>query len=267
MALTMVAVAETSANEIELQNIEPDELDIENPAKQRSDTALSDTTTLLEDRSSTSVVPSASQLTVAKPVELIRIHSSPPFTEDDSGVIPVPEKFTAEATHRMAWIMETGMSILLPQLRPEERQILEGSSDLNDMICRLFQSWERFRNTDNGGTKSRRVAVAVHEMMKMKFSNHEVFDKFWSRKLASERDEAAWARFKKTVKTVLGQIDLIDRVLDSANMGHVTQQGIYLIVDVFACARDHRCPRPIPERILPNEMTNIIGGAKDFRCV
>ena len=50
----------------------------------------------------------------------------------------------------MQWIMQMSMDALLPSLRPEQRKLIEGTTDLDQLIIPLFESWEVFRSQDGG---------------------------------------------------------------------------------------------------------------------
>jgi hypothetical protein len=113
--------------------------------------------------------------------------------------------------------MQMSMDAILPSLRPEQRKLIEGRTDLNQLIIPLFESWEVFRSQDRGGNKSRKIAKSVYEKLQKSFTNNELFERFWARKLVAETDEAAWGKFKSTVSTLLSQVSSIDRILNGSN--------------------------------------------------
>jgi hypothetical protein len=168
---------------------------------QRSDTVLSDTATLHDSNTVIAVPP--------------RITYAPSLSDDDcqSG----PQQLHEKASRRMTWIMQMAMDTLLPTLLPEQRKLLEGTTDLQRLIVPLFRSWEEFRSTENRANKTRNVAKSTYEKFKNHFSSSEVFEVFWKRKLAAECDEKSWGHFETVVRGTLEQVAVIDRVVNSVN--------------------------------------------------
>jgi hypothetical protein len=222
LAMNMMSTADMSEK---TQQLPLDDLSPEVPIR-RSESVLSDTPTYRDDIS-TLAVPTP-QITVEN-TGLTRTHSCPP-AEEALGVIPVPELFNEQATQRMAWIMQMGMDALLPNLGPEQRKLIEGTTDLWQLLIPLLQSWEQFRATDGRKTKAQKLAKSVYDRVKTNFTNNEVFQRFWEQKLVTEQDEAGWRKFKGLVSGILQQVSLIDRILESAGMGNVTPPETLLIV-------------------------------------
>lgn len=238
MALIMTPPSEVTASDLELE--QTTDINVSATASaHRSQTVLSESTTVYEESYSPVVVTSV-QSTDEDSLEATERQPCPPPVEATRGVIPAPEEFNPEATRRMAWIMQTGMDILLPQLSQEDKQIIEGQTDLEQLVISLFQAWEQSRANDKQANKTRRMAAAVYEKLKGKARNTELFDRFWSRKLADEEDDGRWKKFKLLVRTITSQVNLIDRVLGGANMGNVASLQTNLTVDVFTSSSDRR---------------------------
>ena len=235
MALIMTPPSEGTASDLELEQSADINVSAITTAH-RSQTVLSDTTTVYEGSYSPVVVISVQSTDELGATE----HPRPPSVEATHDVIPEPEEFNPEATRRMAWIMQTGMDILLPQLSQEDKQIIEGQTDLEQLIISLFQAWEQSRANDKQANKPRRMAAAAYEKLKGKARNTELFDRFWSRKLADEEDDGRWKKFKLLVRTITSQVNLIDRILGGANMGNVASLQTNLTVDVFTSSSDRR---------------------------
>jgi len=183
----------------------------------RSESALSYSSTLCDEflPSSQARVQSNGQ----RLLEFVDIEYSSP--DRLTGVIPTPIELNDTATERMAWIMQMVMDMLLPLLSTEDRAVIEGKQDLAGLIVPLFQSWEEFRTADKSAKKTRNTAREMYQKLKANFRKNEVFDSFWSRKLADEQDEVRWGGFKKAVRSMIEHMNLIDRVLSGTNMGNV----------------------------------------------
>jgi hypothetical protein len=251
MAMNILSTADMSN---ETQQLPLDELSPEQSIR-RSESVLSNAPTYRDDIPTLQVHPP--QVILEKSPELIRTHSCPPHTPEEAlGVIPVPEQFNEQATRRMEWIMQMGMDTLLPTLRPEQRKIIEGTTDLWQLLIPLLQSWEHFRATDGRKTKAQKLAKSVYEKVKTNFTNNEIFDRFWQQKMVAEQDEAGWRRFKGLVSGMLQQVSLIDRILDSAGMGNVGSLVILLIVGICSWESHFWCCRPFPQGILPSDVVN-----------
>lgn len=192
-------------------------------AVQRTTTDMSDTSTLRDDTSPHLLRPTP-RIVIENTSDLVRSNSCPPLSPDD-GVIPVLGQFNEQTTRRMEWIMQTSMDALLPTLRPEQRKLIEGTTDLRQLIVPLFQTWEAFRSSDDQGKKSRKLARSVYEKMKSSFTNNELFERFWANKLVAEKDGVAWERFKNVVSIVLNQASAINNILNSMNMCNVNHHG------------------------------------------
>lgn len=175
---------------------------------------------LPQDSRSTISLP---RITVEKCPERVRSSSRPPPSPDDaSSVICAPDTLSEDAARRMEWIMQMGMDAAFSSLRPEQRKIIETTKDLRALVVSLFQSWETFRMGEGRGSRSRKVAKSMYDKWKSTFSNCELFEQFWKRKMAAEADEASWGRFKKLLNSVLAQVGLIDRFLGSVQFCNVT---------------------------------------------
>ena len=192
-------------------------------AVQRTTTVMSDTSTLRGDTSPSLLRPTP-RIVIENTSDLVRSNSCPPLSPDD-GVIPVPGPFNEQTTRRMEWIMQTSMDALLPTLRPEQRKLIEGTTDLRQLIASLFESWEAFRSSDDQGNKNRKIARSVYEKMKSSFTNNELFERFWANKSVAEKDGVAWGRFKSVVSIVLNQASAINNILNSMNMCNVPHHG------------------------------------------
>jgi hypothetical protein len=204
------------------EQLSPDE---KTAVVRRTTTVMSDTSTLRDDASLRLLRPNP-RIVIERTPDLIRMHSCSTASPDD-GVIPVPGQFNEQTTRRMEWIMQMSMDSLLPTLRPEQRKLIEGTTDLRQLIVPLFEMWETFRSTDERGNKTRKIAKSVYEKLKNNFTNNELFERFWARKLVAEKDNVAWGRFKSTVTTILNQASAIDNILNSMNMcnvSHITQR-------------------------------------------
>ena len=213
MAMTMVQ----DAGQPNEEQLTPDE---KTAIVQRTTTVMSDTSTHRGDVTTPLLRPTP-RIVIEQTPDVIRTHSCPPSSPDD-GVIPVPDQFNEQATRRMEWIMQTSMDALLPTLRPEQRKLIEGTTDLRQLIVPLFQTWENFRSLDGQGNKTRKIARSVYEKMKSNFTNNELFERFWARKLVAEKDDAAWGRFKSVVTIILDQASAINKILNSMNMCNVS---------------------------------------------
>jgi hypothetical protein len=192
---------------------------------QSTTTVMSDSSTL-RDTASPRLLPPTPRIVIEKIPDLERTSSCSPISPDD-GIVPVPGQFNEQTTRRMEWIMQMSMDSLLPTLRPEQRKLIEGTTDLRQLIVPLFEMWETFRSTDERGNKTRKIAKSVYEKLKNNFTNNELFERFWARKLVAEKDNVAWGRFKSTVTTILNQASAIDNILNSMNMcnvSHITQR-------------------------------------------
>jgi hypothetical protein len=222
MAMNMMSTADMPK---EIQQLPLDDLCPE-VSIQPSESVLSDTPTYRDDKS-TLAVPTP-QIIIEKS-GLTRTHSCPPH-EEALGVIPVPEQFNEQATQRMVWIMQICQDTLLPTLGPEQRKIIEGTTDLWQLLIPLLQSWEQLRATDGRKNKEQKLAKSVYDKVKSKFTNNEIFQRFWEQKLVTEQDEAGWRKFKGLVNGILQQVSLIDRILESAGMGNVISLDMLLIV-------------------------------------
>ena len=188
-------------------------------APQRSFTSLSDTSTLQETTPQRPVLP---RLIVSSATSACLTDSCPSSPGDEvPGIIARPEQMNEAAVRRMSWILQTSMQSLLPTLRPEQRKVIEGTADLTQLIVPLFQSWEQFRSTDARAGKTRKLAKSMSEKMKGSFSTSEFSEKFWSRKLSAEKEDASWRGFKDVVLGLLEQVILIDKVLNSLNNCYV----------------------------------------------
>ena len=187
---------------------------------QRSFTSLSNTSTLQEMTPQRPVLP---RLVVSSATSACLLTDSCPSSPGDEvpGIIARPEQMNEAAVRRMSWILQTSMESLLPTLRPEQRKVIEGTTDLTQLIVPLFQSWEQFRSTDARAGKTRKLAKSMSEKVKGSFSTSEFSEKFWSRKLSAEKEDASWRGFKDLVLGLLEQVILIDKVLNSLNNCHV----------------------------------------------
>lgn len=181
--------------------------------RERSFTVLSDTPTL---RDNDSAPP---QIVVEKKQRSTTgIQDTPLFSEESSGVI-VPEEFNEQAIRRMEWIMQGAMDTLLPTLRPEQRKLIDGATDLRQLVIPLFNSWREFRSAEGRTGKSSKTAMSLVNKFRKIYTNNELFETFWRRKAAAENDEASWGGFETVVRNVLEQVGLIDRVI--GGMGNV----------------------------------------------
>lgn len=189
-------------------------------AMQRSPTALSDTPTLRIDTSET-LTHQFPRIAIEKTLDLSRSASSSSTQDQITGIISVPDQLNEQMTRRMAWIMQTSMDSLLPSLQPEQRQIIEGTKDLRQLIVPLFQSWEAFRSADGQVKQTRTIARSMYDKLKKQFTNNDVFESFWAKKKVTEKDEVAWGRFKSVVKMILDQSTSIDRIVSGVNMCNV----------------------------------------------
>ena len=159
-------------------------------------------------------------IVIEKITDMVRTQSTPPLSPD-GGVLPAPDQFNEETTRRMEWIMRLSMESLLPTLPPEQRKLIEGTKDLRQLIASLFETWQIFRSTDGRENKTRKIAKSMYDKLKSNFTNNELFERFWARKLVAQKDEAAWGRFKSTVTTILDQVSAVDKILNSMNMCNV----------------------------------------------
>jgi len=222
MSLIMLSGDEKHEDAVEFQDVQS--LSMSAPsAMQRAETALSNSTTICDDMPS----PPLQNLQLGERVP-DSLETLPGPSISDGAVVDLnqaPDCYNAKVTERMAWIMQMGMDVLLPQLSVEDRSIIEGKTDLVQLIIPLFQTWEESRRADRSAKKNRLSAAAVHDKLKGNFRKTELFDRFWSRKLTDEEDGARWKRFKEVVRTIIGQVTLIDRMLSAANMANVFLLG------------------------------------------
>jgi hypothetical protein len=185
----------------------PPVFDIPDPPMQQRQRVLSDVPTLYDE-----YVP---RIIVEKSPDMLRTHSAP-LPGEDTEVI-VPEETNQQATARMTWIMQMAMDTILPTLRPEQRKLVEGTTDLRGLIVPLFRKWEEFRAGEGRAGRTRKVARSVYEKVKSNFTNNEVFEHFWRRKVGAERDEESYAKFEGVVRGVMEQVNFIDRALGGVN--------------------------------------------------
>lgn len=186
----------------------------------RSLTSLSDTPTLLEITSQRPVLP---RLNVASATSACLTDSCPSSPDDVPAVIARPEQMNEAAVRRMSWILQTAMEAILPSLPAEQRRVIQGTTDLKQLIVPMFQSWEQFRSTEGRAGKTKKLAKSMSEKMRASFSMSEVSEKFWSRKLSAEKEDVSWRGFKDLVMGLLEHVMLVDKVLNSLNncMVHV----------------------------------------------
>lgn len=221
---------------------------------QSTTTVMSDSS-ILRDTASSRLLRPTPRIVIEMTPDLERTSSCSPISPDD-GVVPVPGQFNEQTIRRMQWIMQLSMDSLLPTLRPEQRKLIEGTTDLRQLIVPLFETWETFRSTDEKGNKTRKIAKSVYEKMRSNFTNSELFERFWARKLVAEKDDVAWGRFKGAVTTILNQASAIDNILNSMNMCNVNPRAKLLIIGHGSCASSFRGSCDISS-----------GGAKDLRCI
>lgn len=188
-----------------------------------STTAMSDTSTPRDD-TSMPLLHLTPRIVIKKAPDSIRTYSYPQLSPNDE-TIPVPGEFNEQTTRRMEWIMQMSMDALLFTLQPEQRKLIECTTDLRQLIVPLFQTWETFRSLDGQGNKTRKIAKSVYDKMKTTVTNNEFFERFWARKLITEKDEAAWERFKSVVTISLDQASAVDNILNSMNMCKVSVPG------------------------------------------
>jgi hypothetical protein len=141
---------------------------------------------------------------------------TPSISDDGAGII-VAEEFNEDAIVRMAWILESAMGVIMPTLPPEQQKLIEGTTDLRQLIGPLFRKWEEFRSIEGRAKKNRKIAQVMYERVKRNFTNNEMFEGFWKRKVAEEKDAESYKKFEGVVRGVLGQVDTIDRVLSGMN--------------------------------------------------
>src|SRR5271170_2111532 len=202
--------------DLEVRVIQPtttlDEKMVEKP--RRSFTALSNTSTLQEPSPSRLALP---RLDVASARGQCLTDSCPSSPDDIPGIIAPPDQLNETAVRRMTWILQTSMESVLPTLRPEQRKVIEGTTDLTQLIGPLFQSWEQFRSVDAKAGKTRKLAKSMSEKMKSSFSINKLSERFWSRKLSAESEDASWGGFKNVVSGLLEQVIMVDKILNSLN--------------------------------------------------
>jgi hypothetical protein len=122
--------------------------------------------------------------------------------------------------------------------------LVEGTTDLQGLIVPLFRKWEEFRAGEGREGRTRNVARSVYEKVKSNFTNNEVFEHFWRRKVGAERDEQSYAKFEGVVRGVMEQVNFIDRVLGGIN--NVRPPKI-INIDVLSRWRDICCCRDISQ--------------------
>jgi hypothetical protein len=204
--------------DLEVRVVQPTTLEenmvrsVEEP--RRSFTALSDTSTLQETSPPRPALP---RLDVASARGQCLTDSCPSSPDEIPGIIAAPEQLNETAVRRMTWILQTSMESVLPTLRPEQRKVIEGTTDLTQLIAPLLQSWEQFRSVDAKAGKSRKLAKSMSEKMKSTFSTNELSERFWSRKLSAESEDASWGGFKNLVSGLLEQVIMVDKILNSLN--------------------------------------------------
>ena len=209
--MTMAIIEDT--RQLNEEQLTPDE---KTAIVKRTITVISDSSTLRGATPPPLLRPTP-HIVIEKTPDLIRTHSCPPLSPDD-GVIPVPGQFNEQTTRRMEWIMQTSMDVLLPTLEPEQRTLIEGTTDLRQLIVPLFQTWETFRSLEGQGNKTRKIGRTVYDQIKTNFTNNELFERFWKGKLAAEKDNVAWGRFKSVVTIILDQASAVSNILNSMNM-------------------------------------------------
>jgi hypothetical protein len=182
---------------------------------QRNETSLSDTPTLRGDE--TPHLESLPTLSLKIPERARTLSAPPSFTSKEAwDVLPVPEELNEAATRRMAWIMTQAMDTILPALQPEQRSLIEGITDVRQLLVPLFQSWEEFRSGDNRKIEAAKTAKAMYKTEKKPYKSNQLFERFWSRKVVAEQDETSWRGFKTVVKGLLEQMSLIQNILDAS---------------------------------------------------
>ena len=202
---------------VELTTLEKEQhRPVEEP--RRTFTALSDTSTVREVFLPSPILP---RLEVNSASGLCRTNSCASSSDDIPGIVAIPEPNEA-SVRRMRWILQTSMESVLATVSPEQRKVLEGTTDLTQLIVVLFQSWDQFRSIDVRAGKSRKFAKSMCEKMKSTLTMNELSESFWSRKQSIEREDASWRGFKKFVLGLLDQMVLIDKVLNSLNQCHVS---------------------------------------------